>query len=291
MAALSAVVGLLLLSAPASEHPADSLLTVVETVGHFSGARRLTLSPQGWILVADAEADEVVVLTSRSAQPKTFGGFGWGTLALDHPTGIATDGLNIYVADEGNHRIQRYDRTLSLVASLVKRDTTIEQARFGYPRGVGLSRHGDLFVLDGENTRVVVFTGGDFKFLRSFGDLEGGRSMLSEPLEVDLTPDDRVIVLESGRLIEFDYFGNYVRSIGEGVLQGARGFGVTETALFVVSKDRLWSFTRQGALRWSVDRSALGPQAVSPFSDVAPAGDGLYVLTEKDILLLAMSGQ
>jgi hypothetical protein len=285
MDAVSAVVGLLLLAAPS-----DSGVVVREAFGQFSGARRLALSPQGWMLVVDEEANHVVVFPSRDQTPRVFGGFGWGTMALDRPTGICTDGLNIYLSDEGNHRVQRLDRTLSLVASLSKRDTTLERARFGYPRGIALSRHGDLFVLDGENTRVVAYTGGDFRYLRTFGDLEGGKAMLEDPLEVEVTPDDKVMVLERSRLVVFDYFGNPAGVIGEGILEKARGFGVTAAGVFVVSGDRLWAFTPQGALQWTVRRSSLGPLAGHEFSDVAISGEFIYVLTDREILLLGTAG-
>jgi hypothetical protein len=255
--------------------------------GDFKGASRLAISPQGWILVLDQEANQVQTFSERSSAQRSFGGFGWGDLAFDGPTGISTDGLNIYVADEGNHRIQRFDRTLSLVASLAKRDTSLDRARFGYPRGVALSRHGDLFILDGENTRVVAYSGGDFRFLRSFGDVEGGRNMLSDPLEIDVSADDRVLVLEAERVVEFDYFGSYVRSVGDGLIHQARGFAATESGLIVVSADQLWSFTREGALQWSLERRSLGPLALSPFSDAAPHADTLYVLTATRVLVLA----
>ena len=287
MAALPAVIALLWCAVTGLEVPLDSLAKVQGTFGDFQGASRLALSPQGWILVLDEEANQVQTFRERTAPPRAFGGFGWGDLAFDGPTGISTDGLNIYVSDEGNHRIQRFDRTLSLVASLAKRDTTLERARFGYPRGVALSRHGDLFILDGENTRVVAYSGGDFRFLRSFGDVEGGRNMLSDPMEIDVSPDDRVLVLEKERVVEFDYFGSYVRSVGEGIIQGARGFAATEKGILVVSADQLWSFTREGALRWTIERRSLGPLAISQFSDVAPGSDALYILTSTCVLVVA----
>lgn len=285
MAALPAVVALLWFAVPTVHAPDDSLARIQGSFGNFKGASRLALSPQGWILVLDREANQVQVFTERSAPSRSFGGFGWSDLAFDGPSGICTDGLNIYVSDEGNHRVQRFDRTLSLVSSLVKRDSALERARFGYPKGVALSRHGDLFILDGENTRIVVYTGGDFRFLRSFGDVEGGRNMLSDPLEVELSADDRVLVLEAERVVEFDYFGSYVRSVGDGLLRQARGLAATETGLIVVSADRMWSFTREGALRWTLERKSLGPLAISPFSDVVVQPGAMYVLSSTCVLV------
>ncbi len=284
MAAVFAVAALLWSSQSQVHTASDTLWRPVGAFGEFKGAHRLALSPQGWLLVADEAANQVAVLTSTTATQRVIGGYGWGSLALDRPTGVATDGLNIYVSDEGNHRVQRFDRTLSLVASLDKRDTTLERARFGYPRGVALSRHGDVFVLDGENSRVVVYSGGDFRYVRTFGDLEGGGSMLADPLEVEVTPDDRVLVLERSRLVVFDYFGNPSGSLGEGVLEDARGFGVTESGPIVVSRDRVWAFTNQGALRWTAERRALAPSVQAGFSDVARSGERLYILTDTEVL-------
>lgn len=253
--------------------------------GEFEGASRISTAPDGTILIVDRSGNQVVVFDLPTQAGKVIGGFGWGETSFDEPTGVASDGLNLYVADRGNHRIQRLDRNLTLISSLFKRDTTLSRGRFGYPEGITLSRHGDLIILDGENIRVVMYTG-DYRFLRSFGDVEGGGKMLVHPVDVDIDERDHIFVLETGRVVEFDYFGNYIRSIGTGVISEAKGFSVGRSHTAVVSTDSLWVMDRTGGRIHAVGRGEIiSSQLLNAFSDAAWNGDQLYLLTKDECFL------
>ena len=129
--------------------PPDTMLVEQKTLGSFQRATRLITNPQGWIYVLDSERNLVVLMKGDEGPSSSVGGYGWSSTTFDEPTGLATDGLNVYVADRGNHRLLRFDRSLNFISSFVTRDTSLLAARFGSPLGVALSRLGDLFVLDG----------------------------------------------------------------------------------------------------------------------------------------------
>ena len=178
----------------------DTMLVEQKAVGSFQRATRLITNPQGWIYVLDSERNLVVLMKGDEEASSSVGGYGWSSTTFDQPTGLATDGLNLYVADRGNHRLVRFDRSLNFISSFVTRDTSLLAARFGSPLGVALSRLGDVFVLDGENLRVVKFAA-NMQYKRSFGDIDDQRSRLRQPIKILISPDDRVF---KGNAIVYD---------------------------------------------------------------------------------------
>ncbi|MCI0705919.1 MAG: NHL repeat-containing protein [Ignavibacteriae bacterium] len=265
---------------------ADTLLSEEYVFGSFREAHRVLLTAQGSIIVADAGEHSISLFTSPRQKPKTVGGYGWGATSFDMPTGIATDGITLYVSDYHNHRIQRFDRNLTYLSTFFTRDTNVVAARFGYPSGVALSRLGDLFVLDSENARVLKFNR-SLLFERSFGGIETERGKLKNPSKMIVTTDDRVFVLDADRLLEFDYFGNYVRSIGDGVLRNARGFDANKGGIVVVSDSAIVWFQQDGRFVRSHSISEiLASVLLAPLQDVAFSGDTLYLLTPRKVVVL-----
>jgi len=286
MAALPSVAALLLIAANALRaNASDTLFVEQRAVGSFQQATRLTVNPQGWVYVIDAERNAVFLLNDSDSAVAAVGGYGWTMTTFDRPTGLATDGLNVYVSDYNNHRIQRFDRFLNFVSSFSTRDTDFVAARFGYPRGVALSRLGDMFILDGENSRILKFVGST-QFERSFGGIDDQRGKVEEPIKILVGSNDHVYVLEQARLLEYDYFGNYVRTIGGGILSDARGFDVGEGRIVVAAKDTLYWFSDRGELlRLTPKATLLTSSPLGPLEDVALVRDRLYVLTAKKLFL------
>lgn len=284
MATLPSITSLLLFAGSiAAAAPPDTLLVEQQSVGSFQRATRLTTNPQGWVYVDDEERNLVLLIRDDKSTPASVGGYGWTSTTFDRPTGLATDGLNLYVSDYGNHRLQRFDRNLNFISSFATRDTSFVDARFGYPMGVALSRLGDVFVLDGENLRVTKYVE-NMRFERSFGDFDDQRSRLRQPGKILAGPDDHIYVLEPDRLLEFDYFGHFIRSIGERIFEDARGFCLVPSGVIVVSESVLFWFNDRGELVRSFSSGDL--QSKSPLGvmeDVATAGDRLFILTSHQL--------
>jgi DNA-binding beta-propeller fold protein YncE len=159
------------------------------SVGSFERATHIFAGKQGAIYVLDADQNKIFYFSDITQIPKSIGGFGWSAGSFDRPTGIATDGINVYVSDYGNHRIQRFDRNLNYISSFSTRDTSGQaDMRFGYPLDVALSELGDLFVLDGENLRVLKFNPQQF-FELSYSIILGIFSAVSGTVLYRLFPD------------------------------------------------------------------------------------------------------
>jgi hypothetical protein len=278
MAAILAVAGVLLLSVPC-DSGIDTTFVAESSFGSFEQATRITVGPQGWIYVIDARRNAVLVFKSVREEPSILGGFGWSASAFDTPTGIAADGLNVYVSDFGNHRIQRFDRTSNLISTLFTRDTSFAPARIGYPVGVSLTNMGELLVLDSENLKVVKFSS-DSRYERSFGDLTESGGKLQNPVKLCVAGEQFVYVIEKTRILQFDYFGNYLRSMGTNLAGDIVGGTASAEGISIVCRDTLYDFHSDGSVAGSTPLATLITETlVRSVQDIAIVGHRLFVLT------------
>lgn len=188
-------------------------LTFLLFFGQFAGTCDLDTDVQGNIIVADCAGNSIVMFSPNGDSLRMAGGYGNGTLQFDQPVAVtARQGNDVYVADQNNHRVQRFNRMLDYVTTIATRDGANERARFGYPRDVAVNRQGELFVVDGENRRIVTFnTQGMWS--RTFGDQTSGAARLVDPQRIELDEADNLYVIDAGRVAQFDPFGNYVRNL------------------------------------------------------------------------------
>jgi DNA-binding beta-propeller fold protein YncE len=259
--------------------PAETTFVSETIFGSFDQASRITTGPDGRVYVVDTKRNAVVIFKSPQDVPTVLGGYGWTASTFDKPAGVATDGLNIYVADYGNHRIQRFDRYSNLLSSLLTRDTSYAPARFGYPAGVALSNQGDLIILDSENLRVVEFSA-DSRYERTFGDLNAAGGKLQDPIKICSEGDQYIYVLEKNGIIQFDFYGNFLRSFAKQLHGEIVGGQSTQNGIAAVCADTLYWFTADGSLGSQTPlRSLIAEEPVSSVQDIAFSGGHLFVLT------------
>lgn len=216
--------------------------------GDFVQAGSVSLDPQGDVYITDTGANKIQKFSPEGKLITEIGGYGWGQLEFDQPYEVcATNGLDVFVADYGNHRIQRFNRKLEYIATLYKRDHSDEIQRFGYPTGVTVNRFGDLFLSDGENQRLLRVSGFE-RVVRSVGGVDAGKGRLREPKQVEVDAKDNVYVLEHNRIVVFDNFGNYLQIIGQDTLRTASGFTIHGSSIFVIDRGLLLEFTLEGKL-------------------------------------------
>lgn len=263
--------------------PIDSIPVEIFSVGSFERATHIFAGKQGAIYVLDADKNKIFYFSDITQTPKSIGGFGWSAGSFDGPTGIATDGINVYVSDYGNHRIQRFDRNLNFISSFSTRDTSGRTTmRFGYPLDVALSELGDLFILDGENLRVLKFNPQQY-FERSFGDIEAGKGKLQNPVRLAVTTS-RIFIGERSRIAVFDYFGNYLSSIGDDIVTALSGFALLKNGFLIASSDTLLWFSQDGIVQNTIPLSHLiTGDPIDRIQDIACIRNQLYILSSKKI--------
>lgn len=253
--------------------------------GHFTDATALSVDAFGNVYIVDGGDATVRKFSLRGDMAAEVGGPGWDDTQFDRPAGIdARLGVAVYVADYGNNRVSRFDRGLRFMAAL-RGDELTGDRRFGYPLDVANSSLEQMFVLDGENNRVIALSG--FRSVeRVFGGIESGAGRLTDPVAL-ATDDSRYIyVLESDRVVVFDLFGNFLFHFGSGQFSDAEGITVHEGTALVVTSDALHFFSARGEHRRSVTRSEMVLAGESgAFRDAAYTAPFLLILTEQSCIL------
>jgi DNA-binding beta-propeller fold protein YncE len=250
----------------------------LRSFGSFGYASSVALEPGGEIIATDREGNRVYKFNSEGKPLSDIGGYGWGQLEFDQPYGVATNGLDVFVADNGNHRVQRFNRKLEYISTLFTRDNSDESQRFGYPVAVAVNRFGDLLVCERENNRVLKISGFQ-RVTRSIGGIDAGKGRLNDPLQVEIGPNDETYVLEKTRIVVFDHFGNYLRTVGRGMLRSASGLGVFRSSVFVADSNRVIELTTDGKFLQEMEVSSIIiDQPTSPCVDVAADAGRLVVL-------------
>lgn len=181
----------------------------IDLIGDFNTASSFYITANGYIYVCDSGKDELIMLDTLGNVFKTFGGFGWSDDSFDDPSDIFADPLTIYIADKNNHSIKRLDRNLNFLSSFTKKESNISEEQFGFPASVATSNQGDLYLIDGENKRVIKF---DIfgNFIQNFGGIDAGVYQLYNPSQLAISSANKIYVLDNEDIVVFDNFGNGV---------------------------------------------------------------------------------
>ena len=237
----------------------------------------------GTLYVLDADANTLVALDRAGRPLARIGGAGWESSRFDRPSGLwARNGLDIVVADYGNHRVQRFDKTLSFVSELSTRESDKSVERFGYPADVALSRFGDLYVCDGENVRIVKF-GPRSLYERAFGGLDAGPGRLRAPVQIEPGPRDRVYVLDAGCVLIYDPFGNYLGKLGAAVLKAPSTIFSDDAGTVVVDGDSTFVFNDEDLLAGTIPSSRLTGLTDTAIRSIVAGTGRMYALTRDGV--------
>jgi DNA-binding beta-propeller fold protein YncE len=237
----------------------------------------------GNIYVLDGEKNTLCLYDKSGALQRTVGGPGWLDGQFDRPSEVwARNGIDVFVADYGNHRIERFDRSLNFVSSFSTRENDNPDDRFGYPSGVALSRLGELFICDTENGRIVKVD--RFSTVeRTFGGIGGGKGHLATPTSVAVGPKDAVYVLDGERVAVFDAFGNYVRDLMPGLFRGPMALFADNTVVAVLDSTTILLFDADERPAGAIPISTLVPAGAGIRALVVASG-ALYIFTGEEIL-------
>ena len=162
---------------------AQSLNKPVRVVRGLDHPRGTAINSKGQMIVVEGNGTCVSVLTPKGEKIRTFGRRGLGTGQFSNSFGVTVDKDDyIYVADYGNHRIQKFSTDGKFVAVVGGRGSNPLQ--FGYPVGICFNhRDNNLYVADPNNYRIQVLTT-DLKFVRSFGTKGSGNGQFDGPFGV-----------------------------------------------------------------------------------------------------------
>jgi len=135
-----------------------------------------------------------------------------GNVELSKPYGIAVDpGGYIWVADSGNDRLVRMDRTGRILLTVGSSGSG--SGEFSEPKGIAITGKGIIYVADSDNERIQVLNI-DGIFMSRI--TSAGRKNLDTPSDVDVDPLGNIFVTDEGkhRVVKFDRQGRYLRAFG-----------------------------------------------------------------------------
>jgi len=130
------------------------------------------------------------------------------------PGGIAVDASgNVFVADYGNHRIQKFTGTGTFLLKWGTNGTG--DGQFNGPEGVAVDASGNVYVTDFSNHRIQKFTNAGV-YLGQWGTLGSGAGQLNSPLAVAVDASGFVYVADNSnlRIQKFTDTGVYVTQWG-----------------------------------------------------------------------------
>jgi hypothetical protein len=230
------------------------------------------------IILISKESNEVIKINLEGRIQKKIGGFGWNEGQFDYPSSIISTAIDIYVADFNNHRIQRFDQNLNFISSLNRTGFI----NFEYPISISLSTKGDLYILDSKNKKVLKINGFN-KLERTFGNYESGKIVLAEPRLIKLDHSQLVYVLDKDRILVYDEFGSFVKSIPlpEEIKSDVIDFQLAQNSIFFLTEKSLYEFQNE-LNKLYVDKEITEK---SKFKKFEIRLGKFYLLTDRGILI------
>lgn len=257
----------------------------MRSIGEFDKAAGFSINDPGFIYVIDSITEELMRYDTLGVELESTGGYGWENDSFDEPNDVFSTPLNVFVCDFNNHAVKQYDRDLNFIFTLFTRDEGGDAA-FGYPISCATSNLGDLYVLDSETPAVLKF---DFfgTYDLSFGTYDYGEYALDDPTEIAVTSGNRIIVLDTDRLLFFDSFGTglFIQPLP----QVMEDVSVVDDYITVTSTESIF-FSRYTGTTMQYSKIVLEDFEISdPLVSSAIYRGKLYVLTEKEIHIFALN--
>jgi hypothetical protein len=177
--------------------------------GAFQLPNAVAVAPDGEVYVVDSRRDVVRVFGADGEPRGQFGGTGTGDGKFGFPVDVAVDATRVVVADQGNHRLQVFDRSGRFVrafGALVTSATSRAdfEGKFTSLAAVAL-RGADVLALDSAHSHVQVLDDhGRFKgFMGAAGDCANCTKL---PLDIEVDASGRVLATdpEQRRFVTLD---------------------------------------------------------------------------------------
>jgi len=210
--------------------------------GGFNAPGGIGIGPEA-IYVA-GNADHRIYKFSVYGEPwGQWGGPGSGDAQFSNPRDVAVDGSGyIYIADTGNHRIQKY-RPAGVDGGYEAKwgGPGAGNGQFNSPTGITIDSAGNVYVADSQNHRIQKFdTSGTF--LAAWGSFGANDGQFNTPRNLAVDAQNNVYVADTGnhRIQKFTSSGTFINKLGSqgtanGQFQGPWGVAVTSSGSLYVA--------------------------------------------------------
>ncbi len=191
----------------------DTTFTKADEYSGLKGAVSITYDGKGNIYVLDGVTSEIIKLKEDLTEIKRTGKKGWDNGQFDNAVSIdATSGLDVYVSDLNNSRIQRFDINLGFISSLITNDESIEEKfKINRPSGSVIVNAKDLYVVDSDNPKIVIFKEGvtPYTYFGSFQSINGS---LTKPGKIIKDQNNFIYIIDYSRkgIMRYDNYGTFL---------------------------------------------------------------------------------
>jgi len=263
----------------------DLVFIVEWSSGAFLTATSLSHCINGRLLVVDQASNNIFVMnidTTAFQNTLQIGGHGWGNYEFDTPTDVASSFLlDIFVTDYNNRRIQRFDKNLNYIQTYDEQTLPSSVGRF-QPRACAISTQGDLFVVELDGKRILKFDKRN-QLVKEFGTFTDGAGMVTDPKDIAISQADEVFVLDKSKIIGYDIFGNYLRTLPLPQAEW-NNIQVSGKRLLATSSDCIAMYSLDTDKMTIVTRdSIIGIPSQEQFVDATLYGENLLVLTASSL--------
>ena len=201
---------------------AVDLTAPIKTIPGIGRPTRLAVNKRGELVAINLYGSCISVFTASGEKLQSFGTRGSGQGQFEDPNGVAVDGEgNIFVADTGNNRIQKF---------------TEEGQFFGEvscnSNGIAFNTsNGKLYVSDQPKHQVVIFNS-DLTLSATFGGEGSAKGKFDCPYDIAFGSTGDVFIVDSGnsRIQVFTANGKFSRIIEK---NEARAYGPLNNSIGV----------------------------------------------------------
>ena len=193
----------------------NKLGTVIKTIKDVKRPWGVAVNKSGEVIVAEKEADCVLILSSTGDKLRTLDTRGTAVGGMKNPHGVAVDSEdNILVIDASNCRLLKFSRAGDLIAAVGREGHGPGQ--FMSPMGVCVNKaNGKVYVVDYSACCVHILNS-DLTFSNKFGSKSSGNGCFLNPHDITSDSTGCVYVADysNHRVQVFTSDGGYLRQFG-----------------------------------------------------------------------------
>ena len=249
----------------------STLCNPQQVISCIGGPYGIAIHDSGDIYVASID-NSIHVFDQGGHEKRTIGSGGSGDGHFSSPYSISIKGDVMYVAETGNHRIQKLTTGGQLLQKFGQHGS--DQGQFNQPISVIVDQRDRMIVADHINHRVVILDQNGICLLTINGNVSGAHGF-KNPYGLALDPQGNihVVAFGSNTIKVFTPKGTYVRSYGD--VKGPSGIAIDEEGYSLVcekSGNCLSIFDPQGNKIHTVGNLA-NPRGIA----MDPISGSLYV--------------